>query len=177
MPSVSFFFCLSPTSFTLLLKLFLSLPLQLSFPPLHTTDPISPLPLLLRRPFLSPPFPLYPSTLILLLISLHLLHLFLCDYPLFSVVSRIWWGGPWRRPAAFLCEGVLVVPTYVEPHAAPSIPQPVCAGWADVAQQEICHGESQGAKVRSQLWVSAVIRAVPALSQRHCLNRQSEVSC
>jgi len=47
-----------------------------------------------------------------------------------------------------------VVPSHVEPHAAPSIPQPVGAGRADVAQQEICRGESQGAKVRSQLWVS-----------------------
>lgn len=66
-------------------------------------------------------------------------------------MSRLWWGGPGRRPAAFLCEGVLVVSPHVEPHAATSIPQPVCAGRADVAQQEICHGESQRAKVRSQL--------------------------
>lgn len=37
-----------------------------------------------------------------------------------------------------------MVPSHVEPHAAPSIPQPVRAGRADVAQQEICHGESEG---------------------------------
>ena len=37
-----------------------------------------------------------------------------------------------------------MVPSHVESHAAPSIPQPICAGRADVAQQEICHGESEG---------------------------------
>lgn len=33
-----------------------------------------------------------------------------------------------------------MVPPHVEPHAAPSVPQPVCSGRADAAQQEICHG-------------------------------------
>lgn len=75
-------------------------------------------------------------------------HLCLCR------ISRIWWGGPGRRPAAFLCEGVLVVPSHVEPHAASSISQPVCAGWADVAKQEICNGESQVASGETSLGVS-----------------------
>lgn len=56
-------------------------------------------------------------------------------------ISRIRWGRPGRWPAAFLCEGVLVVPAHVEPHATPSLPQPVCAGWADAAQQKVCRGE------------------------------------
>lgn len=54
--------------------------------------------------------------------------------------SRIRRGGPGRRPAALLREGVLVVSSHVEPHAAPPIPQPVGAGRADVAEQEVCHG-------------------------------------
>lgn len=66
--------------------------------------------------------------------------------PPLTLTSRLWRGGPGRWPAAFLCEGVLVVSSHVEPHAAASIPQPVRPGRADVAQQEICHGESQGAK-------------------------------
>lgn len=49
-----------------------------------------------------------------------------------------------------------MVPAHVEPHAAPSIPQPVRARRADVAEQEICHGMSRGrgwgTNVSSQLW-------------------------
>lgn len=65
--------------------------------------------------------------------------------------SRIRRGGPGRRPAALLREGVLVVSSHVEPHAAPPIPQPVGAGRADVAEQEVCHGMfTDGANVRSR---------------------------
>lgn len=90
----------------------------------------------------SPPFPIYSSPLVLLPTSLRLPPPPPPSLPSVSSfpASRIRRGGPGRRPAALLREGVLVVSSHVEPHAAPPIPQPVGAGRADVAEQEVCHG-------------------------------------
>lgn len=111
-------------------------------------DLVSPLPLLL--------FMFYSSSLIFQFthrslffcqppphprLFLHdLLLLFLSPHPGSVCGLRVGRGGPGRRPAALLRQGVLVVPTHVEPHAAPPLPQPVGAGRADVAEQEVCPG-------------------------------------
>lgn len=97
--------------------------------------------------FIFSHFPIYSSLLVLLPTSpssrlfLHdLLLLFLSPHPGSVCGLRVGRGGPGRRPAALLRQGVLVVPTHVEPHAAPPLPQPVGAGGADAAQQEVCPG-------------------------------------
>lgn len=78
---------------------------------------------------------LYLFLLLLLLRSLS-------PHPGSACRLRIGRGGPGRRPAALLRQGVLVVPAHVEPHAAAPLPQPVGAGGADVAEQEVCHGRT-----------------------------------
>lgn len=107
--------------------------------------------------FISSRFPIYSSLLVLLPTSpssppppspsLPLPPtppppLSLSPHPGSACRLRIGRGGPGRRPAALLRQGVLVVPAHVEPHAAAPLPQSVGAGGADVAEQEVCHGRT-----------------------------------
>lgn len=51
-------------------------------------------------------------------------------------------GGRRGRHAAEAPQRVLVVSSHVEPHAATPLPQPLCAGRPDEAQQTVCFGET-----------------------------------
>lgn len=127
-------------------------PPPLSFPLFFIADPISPLPLLCLC-FIHPlPFsnllitPCSPAILPLVPASSFTVSTSFSYSSAFSPGSvchlRIGRGGPGRRPAALLRQGVLVVPAHVEPHAAAPLPQSVGAGGADVAEQEVCHGKT-----------------------------------
>lgn len=146
----------------LCLSSLVSLPRPHSPPPLFhflffIADPVSPLPLLclcfihllpfsnlLIAPCSSANLPLIPASSFTISTSSS----YSSSSALFRRIPvprarlRIGRGGPGRRPAALLRQGVLVVPAHVEPHAAAPLPQPVGAGGADVAEQEVCHGRT-----------------------------------